>query len=143
MNPYYLPYARWTAPMLATRFPIQRLNRNGIPSLRTLSVVTNTDSSTVVYNLCPWRYKQLCNEGILLLRISQIPATGSDAFLVSINPNGTSANVATTGIPLVGATGVQLTSADVVNGNHLLLYYNKCDGIFQVLTHIPAATATE
>lgn len=68
-------------------------------------------------------------------------AAGSGAFLVSINPNGTSENASTTGIPLVGSTGVQLTSADVVNGNRLLVYFNKCDGIFQVINHIPATAA--
>lgn len=77
----------------------------------------------------------------MILRISQIPAAGSGAFLVSVSPNGTSENASTTGIPLVGSTGVQLTSADVVNGNRLLVYFNKCDGIFQVVNHIPAAAA--
>lgn len=139
MNPYFLPYSQWSPQMLATRFPVQRLNKNGIPSLRTLSVTTDTAGASVVYNLCPWRWKQLCNEGLMILRISQIPAAGSDAFLVSINPNGASENVANTGIPLIGSTGVQLTSADVVNGNRLLVYFSKCEGIFQVINYIPAA----
>ena len=78
----------------------------------------------------------------MILRISQVPATGSTAFVVSINPNSTQNTTATTtGIPLIGSTGVQLTSADVVNGNRLLVYFNKCEGIFQVINHIPT-TAT-
>lgn len=141
MNPYLLPYSQWSPQMLATRFPVQRVNRNGIPSLRTLSVTTDTAGTSVVYNICPWRWRQLCNEGLMILRISQVPAAGSDAFLVSINPNEMNGNVATTGIPLIGSTGVQLTSADVVNGNRLLVYFNKVEGIFQVINHIPTAAA--
>ena len=86
MNPYFLPYSQWTPRMLSSRFPVTRLNRNGIPSLRTISVTTDTTGSAVVYNICPWRWKQLCNEGLMILRISQVPATGSTAFVVSINP---------------------------------------------------------
>lgn len=142
MNPYFLPYSQWTPRMLSSRFPVTRLNRNGVPSLRTISVTTDTTGSAVIYNICPWRWKQLCNEGLMILRISQVPATGSETFVVSINPNSTqSTTVATTGIPLIGSTGVQLTSADVVNGNRLLVYFNKCEGIFQVVNHIPTTTA--
>lgn len=72
----------------------------------------------------------------------RFPATGSETFVVSINPNSTqNTTVATTGIPLIGSTGVQLTSADVINGNRLLVYFNKCEGIFQVVNHIPTTTA--
>lgn len=49
--------------------------------------------------------------------------------------------VSDSGIPLIGSTGVQLTSADVINGNRLLVYFNKCEGIFQVVNHIPTTTA--
>lgn len=52
MNPYALPYERWSPRMLATRFPVPRLNRNGIPSLRTISVTTDTAGAAVIYNLC-------------------------------------------------------------------------------------------
>lgn len=89
MNPYFLPYSQWTPRMLSSRFPVTRLNRNGIPSLRTISVTTDTTGSAVIYNICPWRWKQLCNEGLMILRISQVPATGSETFVVSINPNST------------------------------------------------------
>lgn len=134
--------SQWTPRMLSSRFPVTRLNRNGIPSLRTISVTTDTTGSAVIYNICPWRWKQLCNEGLMILRISQVPATGSETFVVSINPNSTqNTTVTTTGIPLIGSTGVQLTSADVVNGNRLLVYFNKCEGIFQVVNHIPTTTA--
>ena len=75
--------------MLARRFPVKRLNSNGIPEMQTISV--STTGSVVTYQLCPWRFKQLCNEGLMLLRISQIPSAGagSSAFTVSLE---TSAN---------------------------------------------------
>lgn len=137
-NPYFLPYTQWSNQMLSRRFPIRRLNGSGIPELRTIAVTTT--GNVVTYSLCPWRFKQLCNEGLMLLRISQIPSTGagSAAFTVSLQ---TSANppAGSTGTPLVNGVGAPMTSNEVVNGNYLLIYFNKCDGIFQVVNHIPAA----
>lgn len=126
--------------MLARRFPVKRLNGGGIPEMRTISVTTT--GSVVTYQLCPWRFKQLCNEGLMLLRISQIPSAGagSAAFTVSIE---TQANPQTgsTGTPLVDGAGNPMTSNRVVNGNYLLVYYNKCQGTFQVVNDIPATPA--
>lgn len=137
-NPYFLPYTQWSNQMLSRRFPIRRLNGSGIPELRTIAVTTT--GNVVTYSLCPWRFKQLCNEGLMLLRISQIPSAGagSSAFTVSLQ---TSSNppAGSTGTPLVNGVGAPMTSNEVVNGNYLLIYFNKCDGIFQVVNHIPAA----
>ena len=121
--------------MLARRFPVTRLN--GIPEMRTISV--STTGSVVTYQLCPWRFKQLSNRGLMLLRVSQIPSAGagSAAFTVSLE---TSSNPQTgsTGTPLVDGAGNPMTSNRVVNGNYLLVYYDKCQGIFQVVNDIPA-----
>ena len=126
--------------MLARRFPVKRLNSNGIPEMQTISV--STTGSVVTYQLCPWRFKQLCNEGLMLLRISQIPSAGagSAAFTVSLE---TSANpqAGSTGTPLVDGAGNPMTSNSVVNGNYLLVYFNKCQGTFQVVNDIPATSA--
>lgn len=139
-NPYYLPYAQWSNQMLARRFPVRRLNSSGIPEMRTISVTTT--GSVVTYQLCPWRYKQLCNEGLMLLRISQIPSAGagSAAFTVSLE---TQANPQTgsTGTSLVDGLGNPMTSDKVVNGNYLLVYFNKCQGIFQVVNYLPTPAA--
>lgn len=139
-NPYYLPYAQWNNQMLARRFPVKRLNSKGIPEMRTISVTTT--GSVVTYQLCPWRFKQLCNEGLMLLRISQIPSAGagSAAFTVSLE---ISANPQTgsTGTPLIDGAGNPMTSNRVVNGNYLLVYFNKCQGTFQVVNDIPATPA--
>ena len=139
-NPYYLPYAQWNNQMLARRFPIRRLNSNGIPEMRTISVTTT--GSVVTYQLCPWRFKQLCNEGLMLLRISQIPSAGagSAAFTVSLETQS-NPQTGSTGTPLVDGLGAPMTSDKVVNGNYLLVYFNKCQGIFQVVNYLPTPAA--
>lgn len=132
----FSPYAQWNNQMLARRFPIKRINSRGIPVINTISV--KTVGSIVVYQLCPWRYKQLCNEGLMLLRIDQIPTAGagSSAFTVSletsVNPSDTS-----TGTPLLNGVSEAETSNRIVKGSRLLVYFNKCQGIFQVVNDIP------
>lgn len=132
----FSPYAQWSNQMLARRFPIKRINSRGIPVINTISV--KTVGSIVVYQLCPWRYKQLCNEGLMLLRIDQIPTAGagSSAFTVSLettdNPSDTS-----TGTPLLNGVNEAETSNRIVKGSRLLVYFNKCQGIFQVVNDIP------
>lgn len=78
----------------------------------------------------------------MLLRISQIPSAGagSAAFTVSLQ---TSANPpeGSTGVPLVNGVGDPMTSNEVVNGNWLLIRFDKCENTFQVVNHIPAAAA--
>lgn len=140
-NPYFLPLNQWTNAMLSRKFPVRRVNGRGIPKVKTLSVVTT--GNIVTYSICPWVFKQLCNDGLMLLRISQIPSSGagSAAFTVSIQ---TSANPAagSTGTPLVDGVGNPMTSNNVVNGNWLLVRFDKCEGTFQVVNYFPAATAT-
>lgn len=137
-NPY-LPYAQWSNQMLARRFPVKRFNSRGIPYMQTISVTTT--GSVVTYQLCPWRFKQLCNEGLMLLRISQTPSAGagSAAFTVSLETQS-NPQTGSTGTPLVGSSGAAITSNRVVKGDYLLVYYNKCQGIFQVVNDIPATT---
>ena len=129
----FIPLSQWNNKMLARRFPIRKIN--GIPEMRTISVVTT--GNVVTYQLCPWRYKQLCNEGLMLLRIAQIPSAGvgSSAFTVSLE---TSANPQSgyTGTPLLNGLGEAITSDKVVSGNYLLVYFNKCQGIFQVINYL-------
>lgn len=131
-------YATWNNRQLARRFPVKRLNINGIPEMRTISVTTS--GTVVTYQLCPWRFKQLCNEGLMLLRIAQIPPTGSDAFTVALETQS-NPQTGSTGTPLVDGVGEPMVSSRVVNGNYLLVYFNKCQGIFQVVNDIPAAAA--
>ena len=125
-NPYYLQQTY-------KRYLIKRVNPNGIPILSTISVATN--GSIVTYQLCPMRFKQLCNEGLMILKISQTPSSGagSAAFTVSLQ---TAANPlsGSTGTPVTTNVGTDLTSDKVVNGNRLLIYFNKTDNTFQVMS---------
>lgn len=45
---------------------------------------------------------------------------------------------------LLNGSGTQMTNNEITTGNRYLIYYNKCDGIFQVINHIvvPATPAT-
>lgn len=126
-------YGQWSNQMLARRFPIKRLS--GIPIIKTISVATN--GSVVTYQLCPWRYRQLPNEGLLLVRIAQTPSAGagSAAFTVSLETHATP-QTGSTGTPVIDGVGENITSNKVVTGNVLLMYFNKCDGIFQVLNSV-------
>lgn len=44
---------------------------------------------------------------------------------------------------LLNGSGTQMTNNEILTGNRYLIYYNKCDGIFQVINHIvtPATPA--
>lgn len=44
---------------------------------------------------------------------------------------------------LLNGSGAQMTNNEIITGNRYLIYYNKCDGIFQVINHIvvPATPA--
>lgn len=37
-------------------------------------------------------------------------------------------------------SGAQMTNNEITTGNRYLIYYNKCDGIFQVINHIVTPT---
>ena len=99
--------------------------------MQTISV--STSGTVQIYQLCPWRFKQLCNEGLMLLKISQAPtlAAGTVSLQIQSNPQSGS-----TGIPLVDGLGVDLSVTKVVNGQHLFIYFNKADGVFQVVNSL-------
>lgn len=41
---------------------------------------------------------------------------------------------------LLNGSGTQMTNNEITTGNRYLIYYNKCDGIFQVINHIVTPT---
>ena len=96
--------------------------------MQTISVSTN--GTVQIYQLCPWRFKQLCNEGLMLLKISQAPTLAAGTVSLQVSQSGS------TGIPLVDGLGADLSVTKVVNGQHLLIYFNKADGIFQVVNSL-------
>lgn len=129
---------------------VQRLDRAGIPVARTIYVTTDTEANQVTYGLCPYQWRQLPNEGILLLNIQHTPSasTAADAAIL-IDPTHTTSsvntvsNVSAGGKQLVNGSGDQMVNQEVTVGNKYFVYYNKCNGIFQVVNHIvtPAAPA--
>ena len=66
-----------------------------------------------------------------------VSMTGSNS---SVN---TASNVSAGGKQLVNGSGDQMVNQEVTVGNKYFVYYNKCNGIFQVVNHIvtPAAPA--
>lgn len=112
-------------PYSANRFPVQKLP--SIVKLNTTAVTTDTAASEVIYTICCWKWKQLCKEGLMILQIDHTPADGSAAFLVSIATSNT------TTVPLIDSTGTQVASSQIVRGSRYLVYYNKCDGTFQLV----------
>jgi hypothetical protein len=127
---------------------VPRLDYAGIPVLRTVSVTTDTTNSEVIYNVNPCQFRSLPNEGIILLNIQHVPATGSETFPVSIatRPSGstttTTSTTSSSKIPLINGSGEQMVSNEISQGNRYFIYYNKCEGIFQTVNHIVSPTAT-
>lgn len=111
------------------RSTVTRVNQRGIPVLKTQSVIANT--TNVIYSVCPFNWKQLECSGLMVLKINNAAPTGSDALLVSINTGCTE-------IALLNGLGEQVTSADVVLNSRLLVFFNKCEGVLQLVNYIPA-----
>lgn len=126
---------------------VRRLDYMGIPAMRTVAVTTNTDTPEVTYSLNPCQFRELPNEGIILLNINHVPAAGSETFPVAIatTPNNSISNgmsVSSSKVPLINGSGNQMVSNEISQGNRYFIYYNKCNGIFQTVNHIvPPTTA--
>lgn len=121
---------------------VHRLDFGGIPFVRTASVTTNTTGSEVIYGINPCLFRRLPNQGIILLSVNHKPSSGSDAYLVSVATTLTNTTSTTTSkVPLINGSGNQMPSREVKFGNKFFVYYDKCNGIFQVVNHIVAPTA--
>lgn len=138
-NPYMMGYN-------ANRFKgVHRLDFGGIPFVRTSSVTTDTTNSEVIYGISPCLFRRLPNQGILLLSVNHVPAAGSDGYLISVATTLTNTtSTSTSKVPLVNGSGDQIPSSEISQGNKYFVYYDKCNGIFQVVNHIVApATAAQ
>ena len=126
---------------------VNRLRTVSIFPVNTLYVTVDTDTTSISYGICPRIWKALPCEGFVLLNITNnVPSTATDAYLVNIDTSLTltQANSITTtstnGRALLNGSGDQMTNAEVTQGNRYLIYYNKSQGIFQVVNYIPATT---
>ena len=124
---------------------VNRLRTVSIFPVNTLYVTVDTTTTVVTYGICPKIWKALPCEGFILLNIANtVPTTATDAYLVNIDTcltlsqvNSTTAS--TNARALLNGAGDQTTNAEVTVGNRYLIYYNKNNGIFQVVNYIPAA----
>ena len=123
---------------------VNRLRTVSIFPVNTLYVTVDTTATVVTYGICPKIWKALPCEGFILLNIANtVPTTATDAYLVNIDTcltlsqvNSTTAS--TNARALLNGAGDQMTNAEVTVGNRYLIYYNKNNGIFQVVNYIPA-----
>lgn len=123
---------------------VNRLRTVSIFPVNTLYVTVDTTSTVVTYGICPKIWKALPCEGFILLNIANtVPTTATDAYLVNIDTcltlsqvNSTTAS--TNARALLNGAGDQMTNAEITVGNRYLVYYNKNNGIFQVVNYIPA-----
>ena len=123
---------------------VNRLRTVSIFPVKTLYVTVDTTTTVVTYGICPKIWKALPCEGFILLNIANtVPTTATDAYLVNIDTcltlsqvNSTTAS--TNARALLNGAGDQMTNAEITVGNRYLIYYNKNNGIFQVVNYIPA-----
>lgn len=123
---------------------VNRLRTVSIFPVNTLYVTVDTTTTVVTYGICPKIWKALPCEGFILLNIANtVPTTATDAYLVNIDTcltlsqvNSTTAS--TNARALLNGAGDQMTNAEITVGNRYLIYYNKNNGIFQVVNYIPA-----
>lgn len=123
---------------------VNRLRTVSIFPVNTLYVTVDATTTVVTYGICPKIWKALPCEGFILLNIANtVPTTATDAYLVNIDTcltlsqvNSTTAS--TNARALLNGAGDQMTNAEVTVGNRYLVYYNKNNGIFQVVNYIPA-----
>ena len=123
---------------------VNRLRTVSIFPVKTLYVTVDTTTTVVTYGICPKIWKALPCEGFILLNIANtVPTTATDAYLVNIDTcltlsqvNSTTAS--TNARALLNGAGDQMTNAEITVGNRYLVYYNKNNGIFQVVNYIPA-----
>lgn len=122
----------------------------GIPILRTTYVTTDTTTTSVTYGICPKLWRQLPCQGLFILHVVSTPASTATAtdtvfldptyFNPRLNDNTTTVITSTGAKALLNGSGTQMTNNEITTGNRYLIYYNKCQGVFQVINHIVTTT---
>lgn len=109
------------------RFPYQYVNINGIPTVKTQSVLVS--DTTVDFKFNPdWDRRPF--RGLLLVNISEeIPAGTTTTLPIRFSMAGTTSNVTLAG-------GDNLTVADLPGVGIYLLYYDRFSDTLQLLSNI-------
>ena len=116
------------------RFPFQYINVNGIPTVKTQSVVVSDTS--VVYKFAP-DFDGRPFRGLLLVYISEAIPDGTTATLpIQLSMAGTTST-------LTFAGGANVTVADLPGVGIYLVYYDRWADTLQVLGLSPTGTTTQ
>ena len=125
---------------------VNTIDNFGIPVLRTTYVTTDTTTTSVTYGLCPKLWRQLPCQGLFILHVVSTPASTAVAtdtvfidptyFNLRQNDNTATVTTSTGAKALLNGSGTQVTNADITTGNRYLIYYNKCQGVFQIINNI-------
>lgn len=131
-------------------FFYNRTNNLGIPVLRTTYVTTDTTTTSVTYGICYKIWRQLPCQGLFILHVTSTPASTAAAtdtvfidptrFTQRLNDNTPTVITSTGAKALLNGSGTQMTNNEITTGNRYLIYYNKCQGVFQVINHIVTTT---
>lgn len=131
-------------------FFYNRTNNPGIPVLRTTYVTTDVTTTSVTYGICYKIWRQLPCQGLFILHVTSTPASTATAtdtvfidptrFTQRLNDNTPTVITSTGAKALLNGSGTQMTNNEITTGNRYLIYYNKCQGVFQVINHIVTTT---
>lgn len=117
--------------------PYFRRNRlhtlTGIPVLKTTGVTAST--TQVRYDVKHCEYKMLPNEGLFFLDVKQVNPVGSNALPVALSEDG---NEAIPTSMLRNALAANVQAGDLKQGIRYLIYYNKCNKVYQLVNAYPA-----
>lgn len=137
-------------PFFYNRNRVSTVDNFGIPVLRTTYVTTDTTTTSVTYGICPKLWRQLPCQGLFILHVVSTPASTAVAtdtvfldptcFNPRTNDNTPTVTTSSGAKALLNGSGTQMTNNEITTGNRYLIYYNKCQGIFQVINHIVTTT---
>lgn len=130
---------------------VNAVDQFGIPVLRTTYVTTDVTTTSVTYGICYKVWRRLPCQGLFILHVTSTPASTATAtdtvfidptrFTQRLNDNTPTVITSTWAKALLNGSGAQMTNNEITTGNRYLIYYNKCQGIFQVINHIVTTTA--
>lgn len=110
--------------MGTTNFPMNFVNRNGIPLIESASIEVTTDN--VIITIADRSFRWLNQKGVILFRLNQAIPSSGDALTVMMESNGF-----TQPVTLIGggnAVGTDFTGVGVY-----LVYYDKDSNLMQLL----------
>ena len=112
------------------KFPWQYVNINGIPTIKTQTVVVS--DTAVTFKFAP-DFDGRPFRGLILVYISEAIPTGTTATLpVQFSMAGTTSNVTVAG-------GAVVTVADLPGTGIYLVYFDRWADILQLIGNMPAA----